>query len=321
MNSNKYFGIEPKTKAFLESFPTGDPQIIKLSVSDARALLSNAQAGVKVTKLPADIKDLTIPLGPKGSVDIRIVRPAGNNDTLPVVMYFHGGGWVLGDKDTHDRLIREIANGAKAVVVFVDYHRSPETQYPVPIEEAYAATKWVAENGKTINADPSRLAVAGDSVGGNMAAVVTLLAKELSGPKIIYQVVFYPVTDANFDTPSYVQFQNGHFLTRDGMKWFWNKYAPDHTVWKDPHVSPLQASRDELKGLPPTLVITDENDVLRDEGEAYAHKLSEAGVTVTATRYLGTIHDFVMLNAITDTPAPRAAISQANDMLRQAFTK
>ncbi len=321
MNTDKYFGIEPKTRAFLESFPTGDPQIVKLSLNDARALLSNAQAGVKVTKLPADIKDLTIPVGPKGSVDIRIVRPAGNNHTLPVVMYFHGGGWVLGDKETHDRLIREIADGAKAAVVFVDYHRSPEAQYPILTEEAYAATKWVAENGKTINVDPSRLAVVGDSVGGNMAAVVTLLAKERGEPNIIYQVLFYPVTDANFDTTSYTQKQNGYFLTRDAMKWFWNKYAPDQTVWKDPHVSPLRASLDQLKALPPALIITDENDPLRDEGEAYAHKLAEAGVTVTATRYLGTIHDFVMLNAISDTPAPRAAISQANDMLRQAFTK
>ncbi|MBI3639040.1 MAG: alpha/beta hydrolase [Thaumarchaeota archaeon] len=321
MNTNNYFGIAPKAKAFLESIPGGDPKIFTLSVKDARAVLSNAQSGVNVTKLPADIKDLTIPVGSKGSVDIRIIRPAGNNDTLPVVMYFHGGGWVLGDKDTHDRLVREIANGAKAAVVFVNYDRSPEAQYPILTDEGYAATKWVAENAKTINVDPSRIAVAGDSVGGNLASVVTMLAKESGGPSIIFQVLFYPVTDANFDTGSYLQFQTGYFLTRDAMKWFWNSYAPDQTVWKDPHVSPLHASLDQLKGLPPALVITDENDVLRDEGEAYAHKLSDAGVTVTATRYLGTIHDFVMLNAITDDPAPRAAIKQANDMLQQAFAK
>lgn len=320
-NTYNYFGIEPKTKSFLELFPTGDPQITVMSISDARALLSGAQADVKVQKLPADIEDLTIPIGSNGSVDIRIVRPSGNDDTLPVVMYFHGGGWVLGDKDTHDRLIREIATGVKASVVFVDYARSPESQYPIPIEDAYAATKWVSENSDKINVDPMRIAVSGDSVGGNMATVVTMMAKERGGPDISYQVLFYPVTDARFDTESYMQFKNGHFLTLDGMKWFWNHYAPDHAVWADPFVSPLQASLEELKGLPPALIITSENDVLRDEGEAYAHKLNEAGVTVTATRYLGTIHDFVMLNVLSDTPAARAAIDQANEMLQRAFEK
>jgi acetyl esterase len=172
-----------------------------------------------------------------------------------------------------------------------------------------------------MNLDSSRLAVVGDSVGGNMTAAVTLLAKERGGPKISYQVLFYPVTDANFDTPSYREFANGPWLTKPAMEWFWNAYEPDAAARKKPTVSPLQASIDQLKGLPPALVITDENDVLRDEGEAYAHKLSQAGVSVTAVRYLGTIHDFVMLDALRDTPAARSAIALANASLIQAFAK
>lgn len=236
-------------------------------------------------------------------------------------MYFHGGGWVLGDRETHDRLVREIANGAIAAVVFVDFTRSPEAKYPVAIEEAYAATKYVAENGRSLNLDSSRLAVAGDSVGGNMAAVVTLLAKERGGPKIGFQLLFYPVADANFDTPSYHEFATGHFLTREAMKWFWRHYLPDDAAGKRLTASPLQASVQQLTGLPPALVITGEFDVLRDEGEAYAHKLNEAGVHVTAVRCLGTIHDFVMLNAIAGTPAARSAIALAADNLQRAFAQ
>jgi acetyl esterase len=252
---------------------------------------------------------------------VRIVRPEGNTGALPVLIYFHGGGWALGDKETHDRLIREIAIGANAAVVFVDYSRSPEARFPVAIEEAYAATKWVAENGKTINVDSSRLAVAGNSVGGNMSAAVTLLAKERGGPKINFQALFYPVTDADFDTPSYRQFAEGYFLTREAMKWFWNHYAPDVASRNQPTASPLRASADQFRGLPPALVITGECDVLRDEGEAYARKLTEAGVPVTATRYPGIIHDFVMLNAVTDTAAARGAIAQANNTLWKVFAK
>lgn len=315
-------GVEANTRAFLRALEAkGGPQIYKLSVQDTCSVLLGAQA-VNVAKLPADIEDRTIPVGPKGAVAIRIVRPQSSTDTLPVVMYFRGGGWVLGDKDTHDRLIREIANGAHAAIVFVDYTRSLEAQYPVAIEGAYAATKWVAEHSQAIKIDPSCLVVVGDSVGGNMAAAVTLLAKERHGPKIDSQVLFYPVTDADFDTPSYQQFAMGYFFAREAMKWFWNHYAPDvAAIRTQPTASPLRAAVDQLKGLPPVLVITGEFDVLRNEGEAYAHKLIEAGVPVTATRYLGTIYDFVMLNAITDTPAPRAAIAQANGMLRKVFRR
>ena len=249
------------------------------------------------------------------------MRPKGVDELLPVVMYFHGGGWVLGDKNTHDRLIREIANGSNAAVVFVNYTPSPEAKYPVPIEEAYAATKYIAENGNKLNLNSSKIVAAGDSVGGNMATVVAMMAKERGGPDIIFQLLFYPVTDANFDTGSYKEFANDHWLSLDAMKWYWDNYLPDLEKRKEPTASPLQASIDQLKDLPPAMVINGEFDVLRDEGEAYAHKLNEAGVRVTAVRYLGTIHDFVMLNPITETPATRAAIKQANEMLRNVFNK
>lgn len=313
--------LEPRIRKFLDALAkAGGPAINELPVEAARGVLADAQA-TAVAKPGADITDRTIPVGPRGEVALRIVRPQGRQEMLPVIMYFHGGGWVLGDKDTHDRLIREIATGAQAVVIFVEYTRSPEARYPVAIEEAYAATKWVSENGAAIKVDASRLAVVGDSVGGNMATVVTLLAKERGGPGIEQQVLFYPVTDADLDTPSYQEFATGYFLTRAGMQWFWDNYAPDEQVRQEPTASPLRAGLEQLRGLPPALVITGECDVLRDEGEAYAHKLIQAGVPVTATRYLSTIHDFVMLNAITEASAPRAAIAQACAVLREAFAR
>jgi len=232
---------------------------------------------------------------------------------------------VFGDKHTYDRLIHEIVHGARAAVVFVDFARSPEARYPVPIEEAYTATTWMAEHGRMVNVDATRLAVVGDSAGGNMAAAITLLAKERHGPSITHQVLFYPVTDATFDatfdTPSYLAYQEGYMLTREGVQWSWQQYAPAETVRQEPTASPLQASRHQLQGLPPALVITAEFDVLRDEGEAYAHQLIEAGVAVTATRYLGTIHAFINLGRMAGTPAARAAVAQANDALRKAFSR
>ena len=318
MGAFDYTRVEQNTRAFLESLQksSGLP-IYKLSPEQARNVLSSVQAA-SIEKLEADIDNRSIPGGPTGEVSIQIVRPPGTRNTnLPAVVYLHGGGWVLGGSDTHDRLIRELANGAQVAIVFVNYTLSPEARYPVSLEQAYAAAKWVAENGQTINVNPTQLAVAGDSVGGNMATAVTLLAKERGGPSI--KLLFYPVTDANFDTPSYMAYQDGYFLTREGMKWFWDNYTTDGTNRKEPTVSPLQASTEQLKGLPPTLIINGELDVLRDEGEAYAHKLMEAGVVVTAVRYHGTIHDFVMLNPITKTPAARAAVEQASQMLKKVL--
>lgn len=320
--STRLHYLDPDTAAFLQALEAqSGPPLYTLSPTEARAVLVNLQH-VPVQKPPAEIEDRTITGGPTGEVALRIVRPQGVAGALPVVLYVHGGGWVLGDKTTHDRLIREIATGAQVAVVFVDYARSPEARYPVALEQGYTAMQWVAQEGATHNLDSSRLALAGDSVGGNMVAALTLLAKQRSGPKITFQALFYPVTDANFDTPSYREFgAGGYWLTREAMRWFWDSYAPDASVRRQPTASPLRASLEDLRGLPPALVITDECDALRDEGEAYAHKLMNAGVRVTAVRALGTIHDFMLLNPITETPAPRWAIAQASASLRQALAR
>lgn len=307
--------LERTTQQFVDSLEEqGAPPVYKLSYAEARQGLENLQSQ-PVEKMPAAEEDVMIPGGPSGQVSVTIVRPEGATGILPVVMYFHGGGWVLGSKNTHDRLIREIANGASAAVVFVNYTPSPEAQYPVLIEEDYAATKYVAEHGDRLNLDSSRLVVVGDSVGGNMAAVVAILAKQRGGPRIDYQVLLYPVTDAGMDTPSYQMFKDGPWLTKAAAAWFWDAYAPDKKVRDEITASPLRASVEDLMGLPPALVITDENDVLRDEGEMYAHKLMAAGVEVTAIRYLGTIHDFMMLNPLSGTPAVRSAVGLVNEML------
>ena len=301
--------LEPHTEQFVDGLANAPP-IYTLSPDAARSVLVRAQS-IPVGKPSAQIEDIAFPVGPTGSVPVRIVRPPRAVGALPVVMYFHGGGWVMGDRDTHDRLVREIAVGVEAAVVFVDYARAPEARYPVAIEQAYAATCYAIDHSESLRIDPLRLAVAGDSVGGNMAAAVTLMAKERRRPKIGFQVLFYPVTDAGFDTASYARFADGPWLTKRAMEWFWDAYSPDPTARKQPTATPLNASLDQLAGLPEALVVVDDNDVLRDEGEAYARKLSNAGVRVTSTRYNGTIHDFVMLNALADTPAARGAITQA----------
>ena len=306
--------LEPVTQQFVDSL-AGAPPIYTLSPADARSVLERAQSA-PVGKPSAQIEDITFPVGPTGSVPVRIVRPTGTAQVLPVVLYFHGGGWILGDRDTHDRLVREIAVGVAAAVVFVDYARAPEARYPVAIEQAYAATRYVVDQSAGLRIDPLRLAVAGDSVGGNIAAAVTLMAKQRRGPKIAFQVLFYPVTDAGFDTSSYTRFADGPWLTKRAMQWFWDAYLPDPAARKQPTATPLNASLDQLTGLPEALVVVAENDVLRDEGEAYARMLSNAGVRVTSIRYHGTIHDFVMLNALADTPATRGAIAQAVGALK-----
>lgn len=312
--------IEPITRSFLETISETVPPLDKLPLREARIALTAEQARV-VFNLPADIEDREIPGGPTGKVSIRIVRPHGSRDALPVIVYFHGGGWTLGNKNTHDRLVREISDGSNAAVVFVNYSRSPEAKYPNAIEQAYLATWYIAEHGRVFNLDGSRLAVAGDGAGGNIAIAVTLLSKQRGGPAVRCQVLFCPVTDAGCETESYSEFADGPWLTRAAMRSFWDGYAPGkNDRWKIT-ASPLRASIDELRGLPPALIITSENDVLRDEGEAYAFKLREAGVRVAAVRYLGTIHDFVMLNAIADSAATRSAIELANTILRGAFAQ
>ena len=312
--------LDPHIVDFLKRLEAqGGPPLYTLSPAEARNVLLAVQRSVKVPTPDVDIEERTIAGGPTGEISLRIIRPKGARGALPGVMYFHGGGWVMGDAEAHGPLVSQIATGAQATVVFVNYDRSPEAKYPVAIEQAYTATRWVAENNTAIGVDASRLVVAGDSVGGNMSAVVCLLAKERGDPKIAFQVLCYPVTDAAFETPSYRQFgDDGYWLTREAMKWFWNNYAPS-SVRREITASPLQASIEQLRGLPPALVITNENDVLRDEGEAYAHKLMQANVPVIATRYLGAIHDLLLLNPIAQTPVARAALEQVNDTLRKVF--
>jgi acetyl esterase len=313
--------IEPRTQAWLDELAAsaGGPPLYELSPEDARQVLRDVQASVPVDLVPADVEDLVIEGGPTGEVSIRVVRPRNVDGEVPMVVHCHGGGWILGDKDTHDRLTRELAAVAGAVVVFVDYVPAPDARYPVQIEQAYTALEWAQHHGGELGADPTRIALFGDSVGGNMAAALTLMARDRGGPPIAAQALFYPVTDADFRTASYERYADGPWLTRAAMKWFWDAYLPDEARRSEPTASPLRASTAQLSGLPPALVVNGEHDVLRDEGEAYARKLSQAGVAVTQVRYSGTIHDFVLLNPITQTPAPRAAIAQAGEFLRRVL--
>jgi acetyl esterase len=294
------------------------PFLFQLPPAEGRKALDELQSG-DVAKPEVDEEWVTVAGGPAGEVKVRIVRPRGVGGTLPVVIYIHGAGWVFGDAHTHDRLVRELAVGAGAAVVFPEYDRSPEARYPVAIEQNYAVAQWVASDGAGNGLDAGRIAVAGDSVGGNMTAALTLMAKQRGGPQLAAQVLFYPVTDASFDTGSYQQFAEGFYLRRDGMQWFWDQYTTDEDQRGEITASPLRATTEQLEGLPQALVITAEADVLRDEGEAYSRKLRDAGVDVTATRYEGIVHDFVMLNGLRETNAAGAAISQAVDYLRAAL--
>jgi len=309
--------LEPNARALVDA-AAKRPSVSQVGPVEGRILLAQAQAGAVPT--PAvTIEDASVQGGLVGEVSIRIVRPSHTVGALPAIVYLHGGGWVLGDHHTHDRLIRQLADRTGAAVVFPNYSRAPEERYPTAIEEGYAVLRHVAERGPEHGLEGSRLAVAGDSAGANIAAAVTLLAKERSMPAIAAQVLFYPITDAAFETPSYRQFATGYHLRRDEMQWFWDQYAPDHARRQEVTASPLRASIDQLAGLPPALLITAEADVLRDEGEAYATKLRLAGVPVTAVRYAAIVHDFVVLDALRHTQAAIAATSQAVGYLRRAL--
>lgn len=294
------------------------PYLYQLPVSEGRKAVDEVQSG-DVAKPQVDEEWVTVEGGPTGGVRARIVRPAGHEGPLPVVVYIHGAGWVFGNAHTHDRLVRELAVGARAAVVFPEYDLSPEVRYPVAIEQNYLVAQWVVSQGADYGLDATRIAVAGDSVGGNMSAALTLMAKVRGDVNLAAQVLFYPVTDAAFDTESYHQFAEGYFLRRDGMKWFWDQYTTSEEERAQITASPLRATTEQLTGLPPAVVITAEADVLRDEGEAYADKLRAAGVPVTAVRVQGVIHDFVMLNPLRGTQGAEAAITLAVDALRKAL--
>ncbi|GII58561.1 esterase [Planotetraspora thailandica] len=289
----------------------------ELGPERARKVLDDIQAA-PIDKPDVQEKWITVP-AKVGEVRVRILKPVGVEDQLPVVLYVHGGGWILGDAGTHDRLVRELAVGVNAAVVFVEYDRSPEARYPVAIEQAYATAQWISRHGASEGLDSSRLAVAGDSVGGNMTAALAILAKQRGDVSFVHQSLYYPVTDAGQDTDSYREFADGPHLTAKAMAWFWDAYLPEKDKRGEITVSPLRATVEELAGLPETFLIVDENDVLRDEGEAYGRKLIEAGVRTTTVRYDGTLHDFMMLNPVRGTAAATAAIEQAIHVLRKAL--
>lgn len=313
--------IFAEVRTFLQAVNSGGGKPIEqLSPADARQVLVGAQSAAPVDYSGISESERTITQDGI-TVRIHIVKPLQAAQNAPVFMFFHGGGWVLGDYPTHRRMVRDLVVESGAVAVFPDYTPSPEARFPVAINQAYAATKWVAANGQEIGVDGKRLAVAGNSVGGNMAAVVALMAKDRKGPEIRYQVLLWPVTDASFNNESYHAFANERFLTRNMMVWFWDNYTTSEQDRNNIYASPLRARKDQLKALPPALVLTAENDVLRDEGEAYARKLDEAGVNVTLTRYSGMIHDWGLLNALAGIPATKAAMRQAATELKTALRK
>jgi acetyl esterase len=310
--------LEPEAHAFAEA-AARSPLLFTLSPQQGRLALDQVQSGY-ARKPAIDVEDLTITDGSSAQVALRILRPQNAQTPLPVILYIHGAGWVFGSLQTHDRLVRELAVGAGAAVVFPVYRLCPEVRYPTALEECYTAARWVGRFGQEHGLDAERLAIAGDCVGGNMATALTLLSRERGEPNIRRQVLFYPVTDAAFDTASYHQFAEGYHLRRDTMMWCWEQYTRHPGERSEITASPLRASVQQLQGLPPALIITAEADVVRDEGEAYASKLRQAGVRVTAVRFQGTIHDFVTLNALAHSASARGAITLATAWLREGFS-
>ena len=309
--------VDHRIRAFLKTLNSGGGKPIEaLTPAEARKVLVDAQASVPLDLPACDIEEKTITEdGLK--VSLTIVRPAGSQAVLPAFIFVHGGGWILGDFPTHERFVRDLVADSGFTAVFVNYTPSPEAHYPTAINEIYAATKWVAAHGDEIKVDGKRLAIVGNSVGGNMTAAVALMALHKGGPELKCQVMLWPVTDANFDTDSYLEYAEGYFLSRAMMQWFWDAYAPEPARRREVYASPLQATADQVKGLPPTLIQVAGNDVLRDEGLAYSRNLDAAGVDVTSVRYENLIHDYGLLNAISQVPAVRDALHQTAEMLRK----
>ena len=311
------FNLEQSARELTEAIATG-PTLSGVSLAGARAAVEAAQSAA--IPMP-DVDEWWVTVSSAfGDFQVRIVRPQGSTGPLPAILYLHGGGWILGSWITHDLLTRRLAVGANAAVVFVEYSRAPEAKYPVQIEQCYAAAQWITAQGAGGGFDITRIAVAGDSAGGNMSTVLALMAKQRGGVQFVHQSLYYPMTDANAeDSESLRTFKNGPYGSANGLALFWNSYLISEESRSDILVSPLQATLGDLEGLPPALVIVDENDLLRDQGEAYADKLRDAGVPTTSVRFNGTIHDFMRLNALRDSESTRAAISLAITALRRAF--
>jgi acetyl esterase len=310
--------IDPKVRSFLAELNKDSSPFWEKPGPQVRAVLTGLQA-----KTPVDLSGITISektVSENGQrVKLYIVRPDKIHGTPPVLLFIHGGVWIAGDFENHKRLVRDLVVGSGAAAVFVEYTPIPDAVFPTQVEQNYAAAKWIAQHGAEIGIDGSRMAVAGNSVGGDMSAALTLMAKDRGGPNIRLQVLLIPATDTNFETQSYRDFDTGRFLPRAFMQFGWNIYAPDEKTRSNPYAVPMRASAEQLRGLPPALVITAENDPLRDEGEAYARKLKEAGVAVTSARYNGMIHDFVLLNGIHGVSGTQAALKQASEAIRDAL--
>ena len=315
-NPNKV-SLETAAQEFVDA-TSNPPFLFQLAPEDGRKAVDGVQ-DTEIFKPEIDEEWIEIEGGPTGTVKVRIVKPKGSTETLPVILYTHGAGWVFGDAHTHDRLVRDLAVGANAAVVFPEYDRSPDVHYPVANEQSYAAAQWLTTHGIEKNLDSTRIAIAGDSVGGNMAIALTLMAKERGDVKFLHQVLFYPVTDANFDTPSYNEYAVGYFLAKEGMQWFWDQYTTSEEDRAQITASPLRATTEQLTGLPPALIINGSADVLHDDGARFADKLREAGVPVTHVTYSAIIHDFVMVNSMHDTNAAKAAVAQAVQALKGAL--
>jgi acetyl esterase len=309
--------VEHRIREFLNALnSSGGKPMETLTPIEARQVLVDAQASVSLELPPCDVEEKTISQDGV-AVSLSIVRPAESKEVLPGFVFVHGGGWILGDFPTHERFVRDLVADSRFAAIFPNYTPSPEAHYPTAINEIHAAAQWVAAHGEEIKVDKKRLAIVGNSVGGNMTAAVALMAKDKGGPEFKCQVMLWPVTDANFETESYQEYAEGYFLSRAMMQWFWDAYAPDHERRGEIYASPLQASVEQLKGLPPTLIQVAGNDVLRDEGLAYGRKLDSAGVDVTMVRYENLIHDYGLLNAISQVPAVRDALHQTAEMLKR----
>lgn len=304
--------LDPTTEAILaELAEAGGFAMSEMAPEEAREMYRAMQPPAPEIEVGA-VADRRIP-GPEGEIPVRIYRPEGDGP-FPLHVHFHGGGWVIGDLDTHDADCREICAGAGCVVVAVDYRMAPEHPFPAAPEDCYAATCWAAEHAQELGARTGTVSVGGDSAGGNLAAVVSLMARDRSGPEIAFQLLIYPVTDCAMNTGSYHANGEGYMLTRDSMNWFWGHYCPDPAQRTDPLASPARAA--DLSGLPPALVMTAEFDPLRDEGEAFAEKLQAAGVGVELRRFEGLIHGFFSQARMV--PAARAGIDAAVAALRAA---
>jgi acetyl esterase len=308
--------IDPKIRSFLAEINKDSSPFWQLPQPKPQEILTGLQSQAAVDMSGVTTIEKTITQEGR-SVKLYVMKPDHVSGKPGVLLFIHGGVWIVGNFQNHQRLLRDLVVGSGQVGVFVEYTPLPAAKFPTQLDESYFALKWVSEHAGELGADGSRIAVAGNSVGGNMTAALALMAKDRKGPKISYQVLLIPATDASVDTASYREYGTGRFLARAFMKYGWDLYAPDAKTRDNPYVSPLRASIEELKGLPPALVITAENDPLRDEGEAYARKLKEAGVGVDAVRYNGTIHDFVLLNALRNVPSTEAAIDQVNEGLRK----